>query len=751
MAQQNNLDLSIGANVLGLEQISRLINDVDKLGKTTKGLETAFARMGNSAKSVNDVQKAAIAIDAARADRIARLSQEFYNNALSIDKTAKSARDSASVFEEAFRAQDQFAAAQRQAAAAAADLRARLDPMIPIQDRFNAEMDQADDLLRQGAISQREYAQATAMARQNLYQAQQALHGLNTAQTGVIINGVRYNSMADAQSKMLRQQRQGVQQLGMQMNDFATSVSTGASPIQAFNQQIGQVGIALEQMGGTAGKVGAFMTGPWGTAITIATMALGFLAQKFLFAEDSAKKAASQINDLAQQFDFAKMSAEDLARVNDLLSQANRKIAETAIQAANATAAKASADANAAQQALNLAKAELAKRQAILATMKQPTSFAGGGVPGAALTAGQIAVNRQNEAIAEQETKVQNLSKAIDGFQFRSRKATAEVYTLSSALDKGGKATELHQSRINMLTNAYARGEMSLQRFNEEVDRANAAYAAAKDTDSGGKGRGRSTSNRDAQRAAREAEAIAKNIADVNIRADQDWRQYWIDAENNQYAKLQEKLEFMGVMADATVAVQRERLIKPFETQMEQIQQSFTSIGEAVANSFQGMLAGGMSWKDGMKGIINAVINELWRLFVVQQIVGLVTGGLNNLFGFGGGGGMGGVAKVKTGGNLKAFANGTVNAPGGMAWVGERGPELVNLPRGSQVIPAHRAQSMGGGGVTINVDARGSADPAAVRAQVQQGIIEAAPSIIAAAEARTVQGLRRPRLGGAIK
>jgi hypothetical protein len=86
-----------------------------------------------------------------------------------------------------------------------------------------------------------------------------------------------------------------------------------------------------------------------------------------------------------------------------------------------------------------------------------------------------------------------------------------------------------------------------------------------------------------------------------------------------------------------------------------------------------------------------------------------------------------------------------------MALVGERGPEIVNLPRGSQVIPAHRSRGMGGGGVTVNVDARGSADPAAVRAQVQQGIMEAAPAIIAAAEQRTMSNMRRPRLGGAMQ
>lgn len=47
-------------------------------------------------------------------------------------------------------------------------------------------------------------------------------------------------------------------------------------------------------------------------------------------------------------------------------------------------------------------------------------------------------------------------------------------------------------------------------------------------------------------------------------------------------------------------------------------------------------------------------------------------------------------------GSVPGFANGTDFAPGGMAMVGERGPELVNLPRGSQVIPNHRLGGVGG-------------------------------------------------------
>ena len=41
-------------------------------------------------------------------------------------------------------------------------------------------------------------------------------------------------------------------------------------------------------------------------------------------------------------------------------------------------------------------------------------------------------------------------------------------------------------------------------------------------------------------------------------------------------------------------------------------------------------------------------------------------------------------------GGISTFAHGTSFAPGGPAVVGERGPELVNLPRGAQVTPSNR-------------------------------------------------------------
>jgi hypothetical protein len=51
-----------------------------------------------------------------------------------------------------------------------------------------------------------------------------------------------------------------------------------------------------------------------------------------------------------------------------------------------------------------------------------------------------------------------------------------------------------------------------------------------------------------------------------------------------------------------------------------------------------------------------------------------------------------------------AYAKGTDYAPGGMALVGERGPELVNLPRGSKVYPNGTGPGGGGGDVYVTIE-----------------------------------------------
>ena len=79
---------------------------------------------------------------------------------------------------------------------------------------------------------------------------------------------------------------------------------------------------------------------------------------------------------------------------------------------------------------------------------------------------------------------------------------------------------------------------------------------------------------------------------------------------------------------------------------------------------------------------IASVISSVWE--TIKPIVDGIANGLSwiadkigGLFGFGGGGG----------GSVGSNAEGTNNWRGGPTWVGERGPELVDLPRGSRVLP----------------------------------------------------------------
>ncbi len=67
----------------------------------------------------------------------------------------------------------------------------------------------------------------------------------------------------------------------------------------------------------------------------------------------------------------------------------------------------------------------------------------------------------------------------------------------------------------------------------------------------------------------------------------------------------------------------------------------------------------------------------------------------------------------------KNYAVGTRYAPSGWAWVGERGPELMKMRGGEQVIPNDRSSGMGST-VNFNVTVNGNADKQTMSATVQE-------------------------------
>lgn len=121
-------------------------------------------------------------------------------------------------------------------------------------------------------------------------------------------------------------------------------------------------------------------------------------------------------------------------------------------------------------------------------------------------------------------------------------------------------------------------------------------------------------------------------------------------------------------------------------------------LGSALGDIFSGNVGEGITAAaEGFLGIVGGVLQEVGKqIIIVSNLVNFLKDALNKIFGPGGEAISAGVgfALIALGGVLKnikipAFAEGTRNFGGGVALVGERGPEVLRLPGGSDVIPNH--------------------------------------------------------------
>ena len=152
----------------------------------------------------------------------------------------------------------------------------------------------------------------------------------------------------------------------------------------------------------------------------------------------------------------------------------------------------------------------------------------------------------------------------------------------------------------------------------------------------------------------------------------------------------------------------------------------FQSLGDVASHFFDNVIAG------------------IVRIGVEKEVVGPLG---DWLFGSGKSGAGQGVLGTALH-SLLGFADGGDPPVGVPYWVGERGPEL-RIDRGpGTIIPNGKIGLGSAPNINVSVDARGSADPAAVQRQVVAGIFAAAPAIVAASKGETITDIKRPRLPG---
>jgi len=600
--------------------------------------------------------------------------------------------------------------------------------------------------------------------RKETEQLKSANAGLASSTDAVVRNGVRYNSALDAQSKALRQARQGTQQLGMQINDFATSVSTGASPIQAFNQQIGQVGFAMSQMGGIAGTIGGFLAGPFGAAVVIGTMVLAPFIESLFdtgAAAEEAKKKAENLSKIESAFrqSTLKLMESRLALQGPIEKNVEgyRKLYLASLNAANADLASARTAVVAAQQRIKAAQVEAATIEKLKSGSREGKTGVGksglAGVIGSVVGFGLdlfgygkgVKAAEEEKMVADTaaniaEAGVNAAQKILNDFEADAARGFKKPLTEAQQRAAGRRAAA-EAKRIAKEAEAERQKELkSIESFMDKIGKVGLKEIPAY------------------QRQIAELEKDFMELSKAGQGATIEPFKAAVESiEMSQYSDMlkADAKEAEGMIKDIVSNFDEVPLSKEMGaiiSRNEELNDSFKAIGMSVSNAFKGMLTGATSFKDAMSGIISAVIDELFRLFVVQQIVGMVSGAIGGLTGTPAP--SGGAFGSSTGNYLPgiARARGGSVAKNSPYMVGEQGPELF-IPGGSGTIIPNRnlSSNSGGGNFNISVDARGASDPAAVRAQVQQGILEAAPAIIAAAESRTVASLRRPRLGGVMQ
>ncbi|TPG13169.1 hypothetical protein [Sphingomonas oligophenolica] len=190
---------------------------------------------------------------------------------------------------------------------------------------------------RDQAVAMREAANAASFQANRL----EAL-AVNQARVATAAGeiGTKFNTAGAIVTRSANAQQFAIRNVGQQFGDFGLSVAAGISPARAFGQQAGQLGYALSEMGGKLGAVGAFLTGPWGIALTVAAAVAAPFVEKLFETGEAAKVAelaSSRLGDAESTLAdiFGKTSSKIAEQTELLRLNARAKAINLRIEAAN--------------------------------------------------------------------------------------------------------------------------------------------------------------------------------------------------------------------------------------------------------------------------------------------------------------------------------------------------------------------------------------------------------------------------------
>ena len=162
--------------------------------------------------------------------------------------------------------------------------------------------------------------------------------------------------------------------------------------------------------------------------------------------------------------------------------------------------------------------------------------------------------------------------------------------------------------------------------------------------------------------------------------------------------------------------------------EIERLKEASEMVGSSFERSMMSVVKGTATAKDAFRSMAADIISELYRIFVVKQITGFITGAIQGAF----------MPREYSAPPVAPRAIGGPVSAGSPYLVGERGPELMIPSRSGTIIPNNKLG--GGGGVVVNQTINVTTGvQQTVRAEIKQLM----PQIADSAKAAVVDAKRR--------
>jgi hypothetical protein len=389
---------------------------------------------------------------------------------------SKSAKASAKVFE--------------QGRVSAEQLLSAVDPLFAAQLRYDKELAKAEQLMRSGTLTASEFAKVQGGLKAQLDAASVGFGGVG-------------KGAGNSRIAMMEMQHVA--------RGAADQFAAGAPISQIFAQHLGMVAQAGSFAQGSLGKFGAFLGGPWGIAITLATVVLAKLVFSHKDAAESVDGLVDKMREQAKQAALNREADEAWKKTIEGVTESIRKRREeqerslkTDIQTEQQALADARSELSSQQRNLQGLQRQLADAERTLASIQNEPRLAGSG--GAASEGRLVDAQRR---VADLRKQVSDILKSISDAQASVRGAEIPLLdrAVTDKLDPVQRATDDYTKALGRLHDELTAGSISEKTYETRLEAAKRKLDAVKDA---AKGAGSAAHEFGKQISFADAEAIAK-------------------------------------------------------------------------------------------------------------------------------------------------------------------------------------------------------------------------------------------------